>query len=447
MSGSAFMLRTDEPLSSTQWQVAAVVFGIISSWLFFYVLFTVCTREKRFWRTLAGVFLGLGMLARSMFYFVDPYYTRKIVPTYVSSVLYGIHYPCLNTAQFVVLDAMLEGLKVSMEEQTKLRDAKRLGGILFATRPSCIILSIIEFGLQICVDVRRVTRPGATWYVTAEALYIFYALILSVGFTYLYNEAGLPLFHMAQDKLKGLRFLALWLGFSGFCNAILFSAAVILHFTTSLGQDAYFWIVVVLQIPQCGLVLLTTLAMRLDDTNGTVASYLKGLNISKQEYSRRMKSIIYGKNGPIDSSNKAIPISSNKASVSMANTNRQSGYPSAMFAEHKSTEVTRRKSELWRRRVSKVDVNSIRFSPAKVTEVLPAEDNVINPEKSPEHRGEFSDELVVWHNHNRIYGQGLDTAQRPALPQRISNLIRPEDLTSPEAEAPASSSSIKQRYS
>ena len=180
-TSSYFLFQSCPPLSGRRWQVYNLTFGIL-----FLVLCTIPSMvllfDFRYHQKLpilnnlvmVLIFSIIASLSTALFMLIDPHYTRQILPPVLVGILYGLRYPCINSAM-VLLILCLHDLISATEKFRRVRE------FLPKTRYIFFSITFGEFGVQIIADIFR--GLGHTWdfLLICQYFFIGWGILLSLG--------------------------------------------------------------------------------------------------------------------------------------------------------------------------------------------------------------------------------------------------------------------------
>jgi hypothetical protein len=158
-----YTFPTVPPLNTADWKAHSTVFGVLFLTVALFSASVIALElRKTFWLgkdrkdhgappliralTLASVFVAA--TSRGVFFVVDPYATRDIIPPLLEGLMFTLSFPCLNSALCLVLLTVYE-LAVSMKNMSRIK------GFLPRTKRFLYTFCILEFVTQITADIIR----------------------------------------------------------------------------------------------------------------------------------------------------------------------------------------------------------------------------------------------------------------------------------------------------
>jgi len=185
-------------VSGLKWEVCAWILGVIWLSLFVYVISKFWDGTSVKWRNFSVGFLALGSGTRSLFFFIDPFYMRKILPPHLVGYLYGMLFPSLNCALGLMLLTFLDILLSIIETLKNLKAGKKIAMFLPRFRWLFGITCFFEFTTQLVADTLRAEKYHLPWLIICQIYFIIFGFCLCGGYVWFsYTRTG--------DKLKTMK--------------------------------------------------------------------------------------------------------------------------------------------------------------------------------------------------------------------------------------------------
>ena len=197
----------DWPVAKKLWGIAwefhwaglGTLFSILAVRSFL-VLAQVRTRQgfgrKPLFIAINSLLFTLGA-TRALFLFLDPYSSAENgigIPPWISTLVFGITYPCLTSSFCLIHLAFIEVAKIQLGSK-RLQDVRFLGGIIG-----------IHFAIVITAETTTALKPDfASLLIICQSFFILWGLILSASFIY----SGLKVINQASRVQKQIESIEL----------------------------------------------------------------------------------------------------------------------------------------------------------------------------------------------------------------------------------------------
>jgi len=249
-----FLFRTVPPLDSLRWQIFAYLFGIVMLLQAATAIYYMVRGRKIRWRLIVGAFVTVATLSRVLFYFIDPFYTRRVLPQHLVGVLYGLMYPSINLCLAIMLLNIIEVMLSIIESAKKLSAAKKIKEFLPRTRWGFFVFAFLEFTTQITADLMRAEGVESPVLIICQVYFIGFGLFLACGYLWFRATVQSESMQSIRPKLAELEQLATFIGVFSVIFTVISIISIMTALLMNLDDDSYFILMLLKQLVSCTII-------------------------------------------------------------------------------------------------------------------------------------------------------------------------------------------------
>lgn len=186
--GPYFLFQTCPALSGQRWYMYSIILGILyllclipSLGLLIYYRHLIKPKTKRVpildFRSIILCLNATASLSSGLAFLIDPFYTDKIIHPVILGILYGLRYPCMNSA-FVLLLFFVHDMVDSFES------FNRRQSFLPKTKVFFLVNTFLEFATQLFADTMRGLGFASPWLVICQFYFLLFGTIIAIMLTW-----------------------------------------------------------------------------------------------------------------------------------------------------------------------------------------------------------------------------------------------------------------------